>query len=160
MINIMSCNSESDYIYKDDLVHSRSLLDARWDICRFTNESDNSFKITTNNSSFVLDITPTGGTPNCVDDGSGTITSQAQVILTATGTGDATYNSSTRTLNLPSGKEWHVRQTSGSCMTHGYDWDDANCTSTPSGTIYIKSQMSPACAPYITNTTCIQITGL
>lgn len=138
----------------------RSSFSAIWDICKPTREANAGFRVFSpaGSSNQVLQFTPSSGSPNCGDDGSGTIASQAQVEITIN-SGSVTFSGSV--LNLPPGSSYSIRQyTTGDCQTHGFDWTDVNCLSQPMGDIYIKSQVSPSCTPYVTNTTCIQITPL
>lgn len=162
LVSLISCDSISDSEsnsspVKDSKLKARTGFSAIWDICRPCSEGNATFRITQIGVGNIS-ITPTCGSPNCVDDGSGTICSQASITITISGS-TLTWNSGTCTLNLPSGYSYTARQiSSGTCNTHGFDWSDSQCTGTPMGDIYIKSQVYPDCTPYVTNTTCIQLT--
>jgi hypothetical protein len=154
-----SCENNPDIILTKS---GKSILTARtqnylWDICRPTSESNASF-IVTCSSCTTLSFTPSCGSPNCVDDGSGTLSSQSQVIIVCSGSSDPSWNSSTCTLTLPVNKISYIRQNSaGTCQTNGFDFDPTPCPSTPDGSIYIKSQVYPSCTPYVTKSSCVDI---
>ena len=158
---IFSCQPENSDVlpvgkFSNEL-NPRSSLNVTWDICKPCSESDASFRVTQSGSSNSLDFTPSCGTPSCVDDGSGTLCAQARVVITISGS-TLDWNPSTCTLNLPSGIKYFIRQYSGgTCLTHGFNWSDSTCTSSPMGNIYIKSQVYPSCTPYVTNNTCIDV---
>lgn len=164
---IVSCTTSSDYEsivshkQQNNELKPRSSFSAIWDICRLTSESNNTFRATQlnceNGTITYFDFTPNCGSPQCIDDGSGTLSSQASVTISISGS--FTYNSGTCTLHLPDGYRYTIRQITGSCITHGFNWNSCNCTGSPNGDIYIKSQVQPSCPPYITNTTCIQVSS-
>lgn len=134
------------------------VFSATWDICRPCSEGNATFRCQdANNSGNFITFTPACGSPTCTDDGSGTLCSQASVTITQVASGSASWNANACALTLPSDTKWSIRQTSsGTCITNGFDWDERGCTA--SGSIYIKSQVYPTCTPYVTNSTCIQIT--
>ncbi|MFN8279234.1 MAG: hypothetical protein U0V49_03025 [Saprospiraceae bacterium] len=131
-----------------------------WDICRPTNESDATYRVTATGYTTV-NFTPSCGSPDCVDDGSGTLSSQSQVVIVCN-SNTLSWNSGTCTLTLPANQKSFIRQTSsGTCQTHGFDFDPTSCPSTPDGDIYIKSQVYPNCTPYVNiiSTSCVVITA-
>lgn len=161
-IVLFSCDKSHESITVDQ---SKDKLNSRtqsylWDICRPTSESNATFRVTATGYT-TINFTPSCGSPTCVDDGSGTLSSQASVIIVCN-SNTLSWNSGTCTLTLPTNQISFVRQTStGTCQTNGFDWDPTSCPSTPDGDIYIKSQVYPTCTPYVTYnvSSCVVVTG-
>lgn len=162
---VSSCERATETVTNQDAsqldLASRSSFDAAWEICRPCSEGNASFRLhKVGGGVSDIDFTPTCGTvTQCIDDGSGTLCAQAKIRIVITGSVMA-WSPSTCTISLPLGGDYTIRQYSvGTCQTNGFDWNSNStyCPSTPSGSVYIKSQVYPTCTPYTTNSTCIDI---